>query len=95
MKIMVDDKLVLELTDIQKKVIKTFIFDEEFESDMIRRVKNSLEEKYQNCFKRLKDEWDPKLEEIGISMIPTNKDEYSRLVFSQPGYKSRSQRDNI
>jgi hypothetical protein len=94
MKINIDDQYFIEMTDLQERVIKHFIFDEDFQDDMIRRVEEAITGKYLNCFRRLKEEWDPKLEESGISMIPTNKDEYAKLVFSQPNYKSRSQRDS-
>lgn len=94
MKITINDKYVIELSELQEKVIKTYVFDEEFIGDMIRRVDEAINGKYINCFKRLKDEWDPKLEVAGVSMIPTNKDEYAKLVFSQTDYKSRTQRDS-
>ena len=93
MKIKIDDVVVLELTETQEKVIKAYILDEEFQGDMIRRVNEAIQGKYLNCFKRLKDEWDPKLETIGISAVPTNKDEYAKLIFSQPEYKTRSERE--
>ncbi len=93
MKIKIDDVEVLNLTDMQEKVIKAYILDEEFQDDMIRRVNEAIIGKYLNCFKRLKEEWDPKLETAGVSMIPTNKDEYAKLVFSQSDYKTRSEKE--
>jgi len=90
MKIVINDICVLELTEIQEKVIKTYILSEEFQDDMVRRVREAVEGKYINCFNRLKNEWDSKLEASGINMIPTNKDEYSKLVFSQEYYRDRS-----
>lgn len=44
------------------------------------------------CLKRLKEEWIPKLQKRYTS-IPTNDDEICALIFSQPDYKSRKQRD--
>lgn len=95
MKIVIDDIYVIELSELQEQVIKSYIIDSEFEDDMIRRVKEAVEGKYLNCFRRLKEEWDPKLEIAGVSMIPTNKDEYAKLVFAQPDYLSRSQREGL
>lgn len=52
-----------------------------------------LPDKYQNCMRRLKLEWLPKLEERGILEIPSSDEELAELIFSQPDYKDRSQRD--
>lgn len=93
MKIVIDDIYVIELSEAQEKVIKSYILEDEFQEDMIRRVKDAVEGKYLNCFKRLKDQWDIKLEEHGVEMIPTNKEEYAKLVFAHPDYESRSQRE--
>jgi len=86
------DKEILELTETQKKVIKNDIEAELFDEDMERRLKWILEHKYEQCFKRLKDEWEPKLAALGVEAIPTNKDAFAALVFSQPTYKDKSQR---
>ncbi len=94
MKISVDDVELFALSEIQKQVIQNDIPSEIFSDDMKRRLKWVLvDEKYQRCFERLKKEWDEKLPALGISMIPTDKDAYASLVFSQPSYKNRSDRD--
>lgn len=94
MKISVNDQEIYTLSEIQKRVIKNDILEEIFEDDMKRRLKwILLDEKYENCFKRLKAEWEPKLIERGHPSLPTDKDAFAQLVFSQPDYKSRSQRD--
>ncbi len=95
MKISVDDKEIFTLSELQKKVIQNDILSEIFEEDMKRRIKWVLvDEKYQRCFDRLKKEWDPKLKENGVQYIPLDQDAYASLVFSQPNYKNRSQRDS-
>ena len=93
MKIKVDSKDLFEITDIQKKVIKNEIPSEIFEEDMKRRLFYIINHKYEQCFKRLKEEWDSKLEAAGIESIPTNKDAYAELVFKQKDYKDRSARE--
>lgn len=91
MKIQIDGKTVLELSETQKKVIQNDIAFEEFQSDMERRVRWVIEHKYQNCFKRLKEQWEPILRQR-MDAIPTDPDQLAELIFSQPEYKSRSQR---
>jgi len=93
MKIAVDGIDLFELTETQKKVIKNEVMSDVFEADMKRRLQYILEHKYEQCFKRLKAEWDPKLESLGIESIPTNKDAYAELVFAQKSYKDRAARE--
>jgi len=94
MKISVNDQELFTLSDIQKQVIQNDIPLEIFEEDMKRRLKWVLvEEKYQKCFERLKKEWEPKLAAKGIESLPTNPDVFAALVFSQPEYKNRSNRE--
>lgn len=95
MKISVNDQELFTLTDIQKQVIKNDIHAEEFDTDMNRRVQWILMHKYDECFKALKAEWDPKLAANGVKMIPTDPDDYAQLVFAQPNYKDRSARDMV
>jgi hypothetical protein len=95
MKISVDNKDLFTLTATQKKVICNDINDDIFEDDMKRRLQWVLMHKYENCFKRLKAEWDKKLLDNGVKMMPTDPDEYANLVFSQPNYKNRSGRDSM
>ena len=93
MKVKVDNQDLFELTDIQKKVIKNDIASEIFEEDMKRRLFYIINHKYNRCFERLKKEWEPKLAAKGVESIPTDKDAFAQLVFSQPEYEDRSARE--
>jgi len=95
MKISVDGVQLFELNDTQKLVIQNNVPSEIFEEDMKRRLQWVLMHKYEECFKELKSEWDEKLATNGVKMIPTNKDEYAKLVFSQSNYKDRSARKAV
>lgn len=92
MKIQVDDKTILNLTEIQKNVIKNDISSSIFQEDMERRIKWICMHKYERCFKRLKKEWEPKLKKRYHS-IPTNEEEIATLIFSQPDYKNKEKRE--
>lgn len=92
MKIQVNGKQVFELNPTQKKVIKNDIPSEIFEKDMERRARYIIEHKYEQCFKRLKEEWEPKLKGR-VESFPADDDAFSELVFSQPDYESRSRRE--
>ena len=93
MKNSVNDQELFTLSETQKQVIKNDIHEDIFDADMERRLQYILLHKYERCFERLKKEWDQKLRDNGVAMIPTDQDAYAQLVFSQPNYKSRKQRD--
>lgn len=92
MKISVNDAKLFELSEVQKKVIMNDIPEEIFHEDMCRRLQYILTHKYERCFERLKAEWEPKLAKR-VDSVPTNKDAFAQLVFSQPEYKCRSSRE--
>ncbi len=93
MKVSVNDKELFSLSETQKKVICHDIPMELLDDDLKRRLKYILTHKYERCFERLKKEWEPKLAAAGVESIPTNKDAFAELVFSQPDYKDRATRD--
>lgn len=93
MKISVDDIHLFTLSNLQKQVIQHNIPSEIFEEDMKRRVHWVLSHKYERCLERLKTEWIPRLKAKGIPQIPLDDDALCELIFSQPEYKSRSERE--
>ena len=92
MKISVNDKELLTLSETQKKVICNDISTDIFEEDMKRRLQYILTHKYERCFERLKKEWEPKLAKR-MDSVPTSMDGFAQLVFSQSDYKDRLARD--
>lgn len=93
MKISVNDQVIFELNDTQKKVIMNEIPEEIFDADMKRRLEWVLMHKYEQCYKELKSQWEPKLAARGVEAIPTNKDAFAELIFAQEDYKNRSARE--
>lgn len=93
MKISVDDQELFSLSETQKRVIKNDIDEDIFEEDMKRRLHYILDHKYQRCFERLKQEWEPKLAASGARSIPTDKDEFAQMVFAHPEYRDRKNRE--
>lgn len=96
MKISVDcpcEQKLFELSETQKLVIKNDIHEDEFDADMKRRLEYILKHKYERCFDRLKKEWEPKLAASGVKSLPVDKDEFAQMVFAQPEYKNRKQRE--
>jgi len=92
MKISVNDHVILELNETQLGVLGDEISKMKLEEDLKRRIKWVLTHKYENCFARLKKEWEPKLVANGITSFPADKDEFAQLVFSQEDYKDEDKR---
>lgn len=93
MKIKINEEEIFELTPVRKKVICNDIDENIVDEDLKRRVKYIVEHKYEQCMKRLKDEWEPKLKASGVKSIPLDDDELAELIFSQKDYKNRSARE--
>lgn len=94
MKISINDQELFTLSDTQKKVIQNDVLSEIFEEDMKRRIKwVLLEEKYTQSMLALRREWEPRLKQKGYKVLPTDDDEFAKIVFSQPDYMNRSQRE--
>jgi len=92
MQIKVNNKQVLELSQIQKQIIMNDIDEDEFDADMERRVAWILTHKLEQCYDRLKKEWEPKLIAGGATSLPVNPEAFSQLVFAHPEYKSKKQK---
>lgn len=93
MKIHVNNVCVCELNDTQKKVICNDIHSDQFDEDMCRRVNYIVMHKYEQCMKRLREEWMPKLKEMKVESVPLNDDAFAELVFSCDGYRDRKSRE--
>ena len=61
--------------------------------DIQEWVDGAITGKINQCWKRLEQEWTPKLmDDSNIESIPANKDLYVEMVTSCSDYKNRSQR---
>ena len=86
---------LFKLNETQCKVICNDVHEDVFDADMKRRLEYILVHKYEQCFKRLKEEWEPKLAASGAKSIPTDKDEFAQEVFKLPEYKNRKARESV
>ena len=93
MKIKYNEKEILNFNETKKKVLMNDIPSEEFDSDIERRLQYIISHKHEQCMKRLREEWMPKLQAKGVAQVPLDDDQLAELIFSQPEYKNRSQRN--
>ena len=92
MKISVDDKLLFELSETQKKVIKNDISSDIFDADMKRRLEYVIMHRYDQGFARLKRDWEPVLS-VRESTLPLEAEAFVALVKAQQDYKDKFDRD--
>ena len=91
--IKINDKEIYRMNETRQKVLKNDLLSESFNEDIERRTAYVLEHKYEQCYARLKKEWEPKLIKAGIDSFPSDADKFAELVFAQPHYKNRSSRE--
>lgn len=94
MKISVNDNELFTLSEVQKKVIAHNINADELDADLQRRLRWVINHKYEQCMKRLREEWLPELKKRGCESVPLDDDAFANLVFSQEDYMDRKQLDN-
>jgi hypothetical protein len=75
------------LTSTEEAILKNEL------SDIQEWVDGAITGKINNCWKRLEQEWTPKLmNDPNIESIPANKDLYVEMVTSRSDYQNRSER---
>lgn len=94
MKISVDDKELYTLSDTQKKVICDYLSEDIFDADMKRRLQWVLMHLYEQAYIEMKKNWEDRLAKRCDS-IPTDPDKMAELIFSQPDYQSKCERDKV
>jgi len=86
MKFYVDQTQVYELDQTQQKIIQDNVKPDLFVGDMERRVAWVISQKLDQSFDQLFAHWLPILQQRYES-LPSNKNFFAELVFSQPDYK--------
>ena len=75
------------ISDIDEKILLNDVYD------IDEWIKSAIAGKINNCWKRLEQEWTPKLmDDPNIESIPANKDLYVEMVISRSDYQNRSER---
>lgn len=84
---------IFQISDIQEKLLEHDLL--EIDNEINRRMQYIIDHKCDQCFKRMKEQWvdSGKLEGLGVSSIPTNRDELVTLITARPEYKNRETRE--
>jgi len=84
-----DNTEIFQISDVDLLLLADSLLD--IDSEITRRIQYIIDDKISNCYKRLKDKWDPILTQEN-AMIPSNRDAYITLITSRQDYQNRSQR---
>ena len=80
-------KINYTINDTDEKILLNTLLD------IQEWVDGAIAGKINQCWKRLEQEWSPKLmDDPNVESIPANKDLYVEMVTSRSDYKDRSQR---
>ena len=93
MKISLDDKELMQFSELQKKIFLNEINSEVFHESITQRIKYAFKDYFDQLCKNLRNEWEPKLAARGHEMLPVKMEAFATLVFQQPDYRNKSQRD--
>lgn len=86
-KVKYDNQDSFDIPTWWQKVIENDVADD-FDIDTQRRLKWVIEHKKDQCLKRMKEEWIPKLKAKGLESIPLDDEAFVNLVIGQPEYKN-------
>jgi hypothetical protein len=86
MKFYVDSVCVLELSPVQEQILLSGIPADVFVSTMQQRVVWVINQVIDGSFDSLFNKWLPILQGRYDS-VPSNRDKFAELIFSQPDYK--------
>lgn len=92
MKIKINDKVIFEISATDRILLEHDLLD--VDADIERRLEYIIKHKADQCYKRLREEWDKKLElDPLINSVPTKREDYVMFIKKHPNYKSRAQRE--
>jgi hypothetical protein len=92
MKIYLDNLEIFEITNIDRLLLEHDLID--VDNEIKRRLEYIIKHKVDQCYSRLKSEWDKKFQsDVNITSVPTKRDDYVALVIAHPDYKNRSVRE--
>lgn len=92
----VDGQDLFEIDETKKMLLKSSEVKDSCCVDLSKeKLKWILQHKYERCMFRLRQEWETRLSKKGVKEIPVDDDAFAELVFSQPDYKNRSEREKV
>lgn len=93
--VMVNDQHFFDISITKKQILKSCVAKNfcciEWSKQQLKWI---LQHKYERCMESLRMEWEPKLISQGMTQFPIDDNTFSEIVFKNPQYKNRSQRES-
>ena len=86
----------ITLTDLQQQILSNDLYTDTDNAGLDAWIQSAVDGKINNCWKRMQQEWTTKLmnDSSFTGSIPSNQEEFVKLVLSQKSYKNRKARDD-
>lgn len=88
MQIKIDDKVILDLTDSQVKVLADAMKSGDVTDLIEASIKNNIASGYSRAFEVMRNNWVSVLAQTGVTMVPLDSDAFAQIIFALPEYKS-------
>ena len=84
------------LTDLQQQILSNELYNDTDNKGIDEWIQAAVDGKINNCWKRMQQEWTTKLmnDSSFTDPIPSNQEDFVKLVLSQKDYKNRKARDD-
>jgi len=92
MKISIDDVVLIELTDTQKKIIEYETSLDKFNAKVEKDISSIVNKHLDGIYGRMKSDWDIKLVDDSVTSAPLSVDSYSTFIFARGDYKDAATR---
>ena len=93
---MADHTKTVTLTDLQQQILSNDLYNDTDNAGIDTWVQGAVDGKVNACWKRMQQEWTTRLmnDESFTDPIPSNKEDFVKLVLSRSDYKNRKARDD-
>jgi hypothetical protein len=93
---MADHTKTITLTDLQQTILSNDLYNDTDNAGLDAWIQAAVDGKINNCWKRMQREWTDKLmnDDSFTDPIPSNKQDFVKLVLAREDYKNRKARDD-
>ena len=84
------------LTDLQQQILSNDLYNDTDNAGLDAWIQSAVDGKINNCWKRMQQEWTTRLmnDSSFTDSIPSNKEDFVKLVLLRSDYKNRKARDD-
>ncbi len=94
MQITVNGQPLFEVNATEMELLEYFLPVSTLDADLKRRLEWVLTHKIEQCHKKFREEWMPKLEkDPAVTTVPVGNEDFFNMVKVRPDYKDRATRD--